>query len=135
MRGFCDAGGRYRARPVAERSAAPFSIEVSRVVDDVQLVSITGELDFKEAAAFGRRLTQLRGSGSLWFVLDLAGLTFIDSSGIDALVVAARTTTAAGGALIVTGARQHVQRVFDIVTLSELVPVEAGIDAALQRSR
>jgi stage II sporulation protein AA (anti-sigma F factor antagonist) len=118
---------------VTDPPEEPFAIAVSRVADDVELVAITGELDFSEAPEFGRTLEQLRDGGSLWFVLDLADLTFIDSSGINALVVAAKATAARGGALIVIAARQHVQRVFDIVKLSEFIPVEAGLDEALQR--
>ncbi len=116
-----------------EPSDEPFAIEVSLVADDVQLVAISGELDFGEAPELARVLEQLRDDGARWFVLDLAELTFIDSSGINSLVVAARATAASGGSLIVTGARQHVQCVFDIVKLSEFVPVEAGLDEALQR--
>jgi stage II sporulation protein AA (anti-sigma F factor antagonist) len=118
---------------VAQPSEEPFAIDVSRVGDDVQLVAITGELDFSEAPELARTLQQLREDGARWFVLDLAELTFIDSSGINSLVIAARATASVGGSLIVTGARQHVQRVFDIVKLSEFVPVEAGLDEALQR--
>ena len=118
---------------MAEPSEEPFAIEISRVAGDVHLVAITGELDFGEAPELARTLEQLREDGARWFVLDLAELTFIDSSGINSLVVAARATSASGGSLIVTGARQHVQRVFDIVKLSEFVPVEAGLDEALQR--
>jgi anti-anti-sigma factor len=118
---------------VADTSEEPFTIEVTRVGDDVDVIAVAGELDFNEAPGLARTLEQLRGEGSRWFVLDLADLAFIDSSGINALVVAAKATAAAGGAVIVASARQHVQRVFDIVKLSELVPIEAGRDAALQR--
>jgi stage II sporulation protein AA (anti-sigma F factor antagonist) len=118
---------------VAEPSAEPFAIEVSRIADDVRLVAIAGELDFGEAPGLARTLEQLREDGARWFVLDLAELTFIDSSGINALVIAARATAAGDGSLIVAGARAHVERVFDIVKLSEFVPVEAGLDEALQR--
>jgi anti-sigma B factor antagonist len=118
---------------VADPSEEPFAIVVSRVADDVQHVAVSGELDFSEAAGLGSTLEQLRADGSCWFVLDLADLTFIDSSGINALVVAAKATSASGGALIVAAARQHVQRVFEIVKLSEFVPLEAGLDEALQR--
>jgi anti-anti-sigma factor len=118
---------------VSDTSEEPFTIEVTRVGEDVDVVAVAGELDFNEAPELARTLEQLRGEGSRWFVLDLADLAFIDSSGINALVVAAKATAAAGGAMIVSSARQHVQRVFDIVKLSELVPIEAGRDAALQR--
>jgi stage II sporulation protein AA (anti-sigma F factor antagonist) len=118
---------------VADTPEEPFAIEVSRVGDDVDVVAITGELDFSEAPAFARTLEQLRDGGSRWFVLDLAELTFIDSSGINALVIASKATAASGGAFVVSSARQHVQRVFEIVKLSEFVPLESGLDAALQR--
>jgi anti-anti-sigma factor len=118
---------------VSDPSEEPFAIVVSMVADDVQHVAVGGELDFSEAAQLGSTLEQLRADGSRWFVLDLADLTFIDSSGINALVVAAKATSASGGALIVIGARQHVQRVFEIVKLSEFIPLEAGLDEALQR--
>jgi stage II sporulation protein AA (anti-sigma F factor antagonist) len=118
---------------MSEPSASPFSLEVSRVADDVELVAIGGELDFGQASELSSALQQLRADGAQWFVLDLGELTFIDSSGINVLVVAAKATAASGGALVVASARQHVQRVFDIVRLSELIPVEAGVDAALER--
>jgi anti-sigma B factor antagonist len=119
--------------PVSDPSEEPFAIVVSTVADDVQHVAVGGELDFSEAGQLGSTLEQLRADGSRWFVLDLADLTFIDSSGINALVVAAKATSASGGALIVVAARQHVQRVFEIVKLSEFIPLEAGLDEALQR--
>ncbi|MEO9174567.1 MAG: STAS domain-containing protein [Gaiellales bacterium] len=114
-------------------SEEQFSIDVSRVADDVELVVVSGELDFGEAPDFGRTLQQLRDDGSRWFVLDLAGLHFIDSSGINALVLASKATAATGGALVAASARQHVQRVFDIVKLSEFIPVESSVDEALRR--
>jgi stage II sporulation protein AA (anti-sigma F factor antagonist) len=120
---------------VSEPSAVPFSLEVSRVADDVELVAIGGELDFGQASELSQALAQRRADGGRWFVLDLAELTFIDSSGINVLVVAAKATAELGGALVVASARQHVQRVFDIVRLSELIPVETGVDAALERVR
>jgi stage II sporulation protein AA (anti-sigma F factor antagonist) len=118
---------------VIDPSEAQFSIDVSRAADDVELVAISGELDFSEAPEFARTLERLRDDGSHWFVLDLADLSFIDSSGINALVLASKATTAASGVLVVAAPRQHVQRVFDIVKLSEFIPVESSVDEALRR--
>jgi stage II sporulation protein AA (anti-sigma F factor antagonist) len=118
---------------VIDPSEEQFSIAVTRAADEVELVAISGELDFGEAAEFGRTLERLREEGSRWFVLDLAELSFIDSSGINALVLASKATAAASGALVVASARQHVQRVFDIVKLSEFIPVESSVDEALRR--
>ena len=114
-------------------SEVQFSIDVTRATDDVELVAISGELDFGEAPEFARTLERLRDDGARWFVLDLAELSFIDSSGINALVLASKATSARSGALVVAAARQHVQRVFDIVKLSEFIPVESSVDEALRR--
>jgi stage II sporulation protein AA (anti-sigma F factor antagonist) len=120
---------------VTEPSAAPFSLDVSRVDDEVELVAIGGELDFGQSKELADTLERLRREGARWFVLDLAELTFIDSSGINVLVVAARAAADGDGALIVAAARQHVQRVFEIVRLSELMPVESDVDAAIESLR
>jgi stage II sporulation protein AA (anti-sigma F factor antagonist) len=115
-------------------SEEQFAIEVSRAQGlEADVVAIRGELDFGEATELARTLDRLRLDGARRIVLDLRDLSFIDSSGINVLVVAARGLSAEGGELIAAGARQHVQRVFDIVRLSEFVPVEGDLDAALER--
>ena len=78
-------------------------------------------------------LDELRADGEREIVIDLAGLTFIDSSGISVLVAAARASEEDRGTLIVIAPTAHVQRVFEIVNLSELVAVEPGLEGALQQ--
>jgi anti-anti-sigma factor len=119
---------------VALPSEEQFAIEVSRPEGQAaHVVAIRGELDFGEAAELSRTLDRLRLDGVRWIVLDLRDLSFIDSSGINVLVVTARALSGEGGELIAAGARQHVQRVFDIVRLSEFVPIEDDLEAALER--
>lgn len=100
---------------------------------DVKVVTLRGELDFDEAPALERVLAELRGAGAREIVVDVCELMFIDSSGISALVAAARATSADRGSLVVASPTPHVQRVFDIVRLAELVGIEESLDSALQR--
>lgn len=110
-----------------------FQIDVSSAEGDVKVVALRGELDFDGAPAFARALEELRADGEREVIVDLSELTFIDSSGISVLVGAARAATAEQGTLVVAAPTPHVQRVFDIVSLSELVAVEPGLEGALQR--
>ncbi|MGW6691346.1 STAS domain-containing protein [Streptomyces sp. NPDC054961] len=48
-------------------------------------VALAGELDFYTAGQLGPRLCELAGSGHRNLVLDLRGLSFCDSAGIDLL--------------------------------------------------
>ena len=106
---------------------------MSSAEGDVKVVALRGELDFDEAPALQRLLAELRADGEREIVVDLCELMFIDSSGISALVAAARATSADRGTLVVTSPTPHVQRVFDIVRLAELVTIEESLDSALQR--
>jgi anti-sigma B factor antagonist len=108
-------------------------IDVSAAEGDVPVVVLRGELDFDEAPTFGRVLEELLAEGEHEVVVDLSDLTFIDSSGISVLVGAARAAAAEQGTLVVAAPRRQVQRVFDIVSLSDLVAVEPSLESALQR--
>jgi anti-sigma B factor antagonist len=118
---------------VTEPPGALFAIEVSSAEGEVSVVVLRGELDFDEAPTFGRVLDELRADGVRKVAVDLSDLTFIDSSGISVLVGAARAAAAEQGTLVVAAPTPHVQRVFDIVNLSELVAVEPSLESALQR--
>ncbi len=102
---------------MSEPLGALFEIDVSSAEGEVKVVALRGELDFDEAPAFARVLDALRADGEREVVVDLSDLTFIDSSGISVLVVAARAASADGGMLVVASPTPHVQRVFDIVKL------------------
>ena len=118
---------------MSEPPGALFEIDVSSAEGDVPVVALRGELDFDEAPSFGRVLEELRADGEHEVIVDLSDLTFIDSSGISVLVGAARATAAEQGTLVVAAPTPHVQRVFDIVNLSELVAIEPSLESALQR--
>ena len=83
---------------------------------------LSGELDVASFGVLKRPLCQIGADGATSFTLDLAGLTFIDSSGIRA-VLAARALCAAHGCefrLIPGPAR--VQRVFEVSGLIDHLP-------------
>jgi anti-sigma B factor antagonist len=71
----------------------PVTAEFSRRVTDVgdvHLVALTGELDMDTAEGLSDWLVGISGSV---VVVDLSGLTFMDSSGISALVGARNRLT------------------------------------------
>jgi anti-anti-sigma factor len=71
------------------------------------------------------------GSGPLGVVVDLAGISFIDSSGINALVQAMKAVEARGGTAVVSSPSTVAQRVFAITRLAEIVSVESDRAVAL----
>lgn len=65
----------------------------------VYTIALTGELDYQCSARLHQALTRLRLAAGDRLVLDLAELTFCDSSGLGAFIVAHELTSGAGAAL------------------------------------
>jgi anti-anti-sigma factor len=105
------------------------SFDVSRTADGTHVISIAGELDIASAPGLAARTAGLRGN----VIVDLGELTFIDSSGITALVNASRELGNTGGKLVIASPPPHTRRVFEIVHLDDVVPVVESLEAALAR--
>ena len=77
------------------------------------IVALRGELDMSVVDDLHDVLTDTIGRAPLIDV-DLAAVTFIDSTVISTLITAHRTATAAGARLGVSNATGHVHRVLDM---------------------
>ena len=115
---------------MSEALSQPLSIDISFPVEGVALVELVGELEVISVDEFSVRMADL-GSGPLGVVIDLAGISFIDSSGINALVQAMRAVEARGGRAVVSSPSTVAQRVFAITRLAEIVSVESDRAVAL----
>jgi len=114
--------------------SSPLSISVADDGDGVRVVALTGELDFLSASDLGARLSDLRGQTGNAVVIDVSGLTFIDSTGLNVLVAGVQAIQATSS-VVVAGASKHVSRVFEIVRLGETVRVESTIEDAMRTAR
>jgi hypothetical protein len=63
-------------------------------------------------------------------IVDLAGLEFIDSSGVAVLVRGRNLARQAGGDLLLAAPRQQVLRVLTLTRLVDVFPVHATVAAA-----
>jgi anti-anti-sigma factor len=57
-------------------------------------------------------------------VVDLSGVTFIDSTGLGVLVAALNRAREAGGQMTLRGPTRSTRKVLDITGLSQLVAIE-----------
>lgn len=116
---------------MTETMSEPLSIDISFPVEGVALVELVGELEVGTVDAFSVRMADLQGGGRAHVVIDVAGITFIDSSGINALVQSVRTVEARGGTAVVAAPSVVAQRVFAITLLPQVITVEPERSAAL----
>ncbi len=89
--------------------------------NDAIVVHLAGELDMGTAAKTLAALEPVNLDGATTVVIDLAGLTFCDSSGLRLMLQLRRRVTTAGGEFSVTGAHGIVARTIEITGLTELL--------------
>jgi len=105
-----------------------FSMDPSiRQDEDRVLVALRGELDVTDAASAAVALIAL-AARDCEIIVDLAGLEFIDSSGLAALVLARRHARQAGGDLLLAAPQQQVLRLLTLTRLVEVFGVHARVD-------
>lgn len=88
------------------------------------LLRARGELDLYTGPELRRPLIEITESDAAAQVLvDLTGVTFIDSSGLGVLIGGLRRLRAAGGTLAISGATGQVEQVLTVTGLLTVFPV------------
>ncbi|MCW3015765.1 MAG: metal transporter substrate-binding protein [Solirubrobacterales bacterium] len=87
--------------------------------DSTFLITLSGDLDLSNAAKLERVLREAADSGATEIVVDLSHLQFIDSTGVQLLILADRGAEAAGRRFSLLRGTNMVQRVFEVCGLSE----------------
>ncbi|MDG4863521.1 STAS domain-containing protein [Streptomyces sp. T-3] len=94
------------------------------------VLTMTGELDYDASPVLRRTFDQARLTTGQRLVLELSGVTFCDSSGVNLLVAARATACAQGAGIAVTGVTPAVAKVLRITGLDTVLPAYASPDEA-----
>jgi anti-sigma B factor antagonist len=118
------AGGR-RTRSARAVGLEPFAVKVQRR-DDVAIVQARGELDVATVETLRAALGAIVTAGRL--VLDLRGLSFIDSSGLHLLVALHQRAQRDGFQLTLLAPAAPVDRAIRLCGLDEVLPFVDALD-------
>jgi anti-sigma B factor antagonist len=106
------------------------SVDLStRERDGQVIVALRGVLDVADAVSVAAALTAV-AARQRDIIIDLAGLEFIDSSGVAALVRGRRQARYAGGELLLAAPQQQVLRVLTLTRLIDVFPIHASVAEA-----
>jgi anti-sigma B factor antagonist len=108
------------------------SATTAQIGADAFVVSVSGELDMATAGRFAQEFERTAERGARRVIVDLVGLTFIDSVALGVLTEEARRLRAAGGTCIVVSQDPRILRVFEITGLDRIFRIERSLAEAVE---
>jgi anti-anti-sigma factor len=116
--------------PASSGAGGALTVNVSEV-DSTLKVSVAGELDVSTVPAFNKQLSELRNSSATTLKLDLSGTTFMDSTGLSAVLVAEMHARMRGQRFVVVAGPPHVHELFKLTGVDNFLEVvEPEADSA-----
>jgi anti-sigma B factor antagonist len=108
-----------------------FALAHEPVDDRTQVVSLRGEVDAVAAPKLGSLLYELADEGNSGVVVDLSGVTFMDSTGIGVLLNALRHFSIRHGRMVLVCPTERLLRPFQISGLVDRLRIFESRETAL----
>jgi anti-anti-sigma factor len=89
----------------------------------VKIVQPSGILDGMKATQFRQEISDIVENGGSMVLIDFKDVTFMDSSGLGALVLALKTVRAAGGKLFICSINEQVRMLFELTSMDRVFEI------------
>lgn len=99
---------------------------------DVMLVQLNGRLDAQTTSLVKTRLQELAEDGIKKIIINLEQVSFIDSSGLVALVSGLRLVRKENGSVVLSGVQPQAQVVFQLTMLDRVFETYPTVEKARQ---
>ncbi|MFL5868199.1 MAG: STAS domain-containing protein [Thermoleophilaceae bacterium] len=93
------------------------------------LIRVRGDFDVQVAEHVAERLTEIEASRPELLVMDLDGLSFLDSSGMGVIAAAHGRAQEAGRRFVVVNPPYGVRRAFEVSKLDDVITVAPDLAA------
>jgi len=100
-------------------------------VGDTCVVTAKGRLDGGASAAFADRVSALIEGSNPKLLIDFAGVDFVTSAGLRAVLLLVKKVKAAGGSFALCGVQDSVREVLDITGFTSMLAIHPARAAAL----
>lgn len=106
-------------------------IEIEHPQEGTVVVRPEGRIDAESAPDFKKRLLQVAEKEADLLVVDLEAVSFIDSSGLSALVSGLKALRQHGGSLSLSHPQPQALKALRLTLLDRVFPIYSSVDQAL----
>jgi anti-sigma B factor antagonist len=100
---------------------------------EVTILAIRGRMDAARVGTVREAISKLPEQGHKRIVLDLAGLEWIDSSGVGALVVLFKNAKSKGGEVVAASLQRQPREIFRLLHLESAFQIFDSVPDAVAR--
>jgi anti-sigma B factor antagonist len=101
--------------------------------DDIAVLTLTGQLTLDDGdLAFGRYVDQMIAAGTRRIVVDLSGVSYIDSAGVGMLVAESQRLTQEGGAMRLARLTARSHHLLAMLKLKFVFEIYDDVDGAVR---
>ena len=108
-------------------------VSLAQIGADTFVVSVLGELDLATVEPFELKLAEVLERGARRLIVDLTGVTFMDSVALGALVRDTKRLRLGGGQCVVVADDPRILRVFEITGLDRMFGIERSLAEGVDR--
>jgi anti-anti-sigma factor len=106
-------------------------VQTRKADNGATVVAPTGRLDVAGAPALKDAISELAKDGPQKVVIDMEGVSFVDSTGLGSVIAALKQVRGTQGELRLAAPNQQVRVVLELTTLDRVFPYYATVEEAL----
>jgi anti-sigma B factor antagonist len=106
-------------------------VETRQADNGVTVVAPTGRLDVAGAPALKEAISEVVKNGPSRIVIDMQGVSFVDSTGLGSVISALKQIRGSQGELRLAAPNQQARVVLELTTLDRVFPYYATVEEAL----
>jgi anti-anti-sigma factor len=97
--------------------------------EEVKVIKLSGNLNAATSQDFRQNITDILQNGAKIVLVDFKDVTFMDSSGLGALVLAFKTLRAADTKLVLCSINEQVRILFELTNMDKVFEIFPNQDA------
>ena len=106
-------------------------VQTRQADNGVTVVAPSGRLDVAGAPALKDAISEAARDGAPRIVIDMEGVSFVDSTGLGSVIAALKQVRSREGELRLAAPNQQVRVVLELTTLDRVFPYYATVEEAL----
>ncbi|HOV86845.1 MAG TPA: STAS domain-containing protein [Syntrophobacteraceae bacterium] len=108
---------------------------LDEIVGKATVLKLNGRLDSASAGSLKDKVKDCAKKGRIHLVIDMAGVDFVDSSGLGSLVACLRSVNKLGGDIRIAAPQSRVRAVFELIRLHHIFEVFDSAGTAVSSFR